>query len=85
MRHSQEIASYFSGQEGDTSATPTHVSLSGPRTWVGAGSGATDKCCLGSSKGELPKGGWLSWGLDTQVTTLDLEEGQRRGRTSYHK
>lgn len=83
MRHSQEIASYFSGQEGDMSATPTHVSLSGPRAWVGAGSGATDKRCLGSSRGELPRGGWLSWGLDMQGTTLDLKEVQRRGRTSY--
>lgn len=31
-----------------------HVSLSGPRAWVGVSFGVTHKCCLGSSIGALP-------------------------------
>lgn len=42
---------------GETAATPMHVSLSRLRAWVGMGFEGTHKCCLGSSRGALPRGG----------------------------
>lgn len=37
---------------GEAAVTPLHVSLS----WVGADSGVTQKCCMGSGRGAAPRG-----------------------------
>lgn len=62
---------------GETAATPMHVSLS----WVGVGFGVTHKCCLGSSRGALPRGGEARRGSATEAelwlsTVMTIPERQ---------